>query len=60
MCNEFEILVVLGGGAAGYFVDPFGYVRLVQAAKSAEGGEELIVLAPTGRGDEAAARRMSR
>ncbi len=52
--HQLEILVVLGGGAAGHFVDPLGDVRFVEPAKAAEGGEELVVLAPTGRGDKAA------
>ena len=52
--HDFEVLLVLGGGAGRDFVEPFAGVGLVDAAEAAEGGEELVVAADAGAGDEAA------
>ncbi len=41
--QQFEILLVLCGRAAGHIVDPIARMPLVEAAESIECGEELIV-----------------
>ena len=52
--HELEVLLILGGGAAGDFVDPLADVALAQSAEAVKGGEELVVAAEAGRGDKAA------
>ena len=52
--HDFEVLFVLRGGAGGDLVEPLAGVGFVDAAEAVEGGEELIVAADAGAGDEAA------
>ena len=52
--HDFEVLLVLRGGAGCDFVEPFAAVDLVDAAEAAEGGEELVVAADAGGRDEGA------
>jgi len=52
--HDFEILLVLEGGAGGDFVEPLAGVGFIEAAEAGEGGEELVVTADAGAGDEAA------
>ena len=52
--HDFEVLLVLGGGAGGDLVEPFAGVGSIDAAEAAEGGEELVVTADAGAGHEAA------
>ena len=52
--HEFEVLLVLRGGAGGDFVEPLADVAFVGTAEARERGEELIVAADTGSWDEAA------
>ncbi len=51
--HDFEVLLVLGGGAGGYFVEPLAGVVL-EAAEAGEGGEELVVAVDAFGGDEGA------
>ncbi|MDX6459812.1 MAG: hypothetical protein QOE55_3509 [Acidobacteriaceae bacterium] len=50
--HDFEILAVLGGGAGSDLVKPLGDVRLVDVGEAGEGGEELVVAAGAGGGNE--------
>ena len=52
--HDFEVLLVLRGGAGGDLVEPLGGVGLIDAAEAVEGGEELVVAADAGGGDETA------
>ena len=52
--HELKVLLVLSGGARGDFVDPFAGVRSLEAREVGEGGEELVVPAEAGHGDETA------
>ena len=52
--HDFEVLLVLRGGACGEFVEPFADVDLVDSMETVEGGEELVVTTGAGGGDEAA------
>jgi hypothetical protein len=49
-------LLILGGGTGGDFVEPFSGVRFVDAVGATEGGEELVVGADAGTGNETAHR----
>ena len=51
--HDLEVLLVLRGGARGDFVEPVA-LRVLETAEAIEGGEELVVAAPSGAGDEAA------
>ena len=52
--HQFQILLILRGGAAGYLVHPLARMPLVQPAKAVEGGEKLVVPAESGGGHKAA------
>ena len=52
--HQLEVLLVLGGGAGGDFIDPFSDMGGFEAGKPGEGGEELVVAAEAWHGDEAA------
>ena len=52
--HEFEILLVLGGGASGDFVEKFSRMNVRSAVEFGEGVEEMIVGADAGAGDETA------
>ena len=52
--HDLEVLFVLRGGAGGYFVEPLAGMRFIDATEASEGGEELVVTADAGAGDEAA------
>ena len=52
--HDFEVLLVLGGGARGHLVELLAGVRLGDAVQAVEGGEELIVSGGAGAGDEGA------
>jgi hypothetical protein len=51
--HDLEILLVLGGGARGDFVEPSAAI-VFEATEAVEGGEELVVTADAGAGDETA------
>ena len=52
--HDLEVLLVLSSGAGCDLVEPFAGVDFVEAAETAEGGEELIVSADAGAGDKGA------
>ena len=52
--HDFQVLLVLGGGAGGYLVEPFGDGGLFECVPAGEGGEELVVAAPAAGRDVAA------
>src|SRR5215471_20679825 len=54
ICDQLEILFVLGGGTSSNFVEPFAGVSAIRAGKFAESIEEVIVAADSGRGHKAA------
>jgi len=51
--HDFEVLLVLCGGAGGYFVEPLASDGFFEWAPAGEGGEELVVAAPAAKGDVA-------
>ncbi len=52
--HQFEVLLVLRGGAGGDFVEKFAGVDVRNAVEFREGVEEMIVAADAGGGDETA------
>jgi len=52
--HDFEVLLILRGGAGGYFVEPFAGYGFFEWAPAGEGGEELVVAAPAAKGNVAA------
>jgi hypothetical protein len=52
--HDLEVLLVLVGGAGGEFVKPGSAIEFVGGAELVEGGEEVVVAAFAGGGDEVA------
>jgi len=52
--HDLEVLLVLRRSAGGHFVEPLSCMRFIEAAKTVEGGEELIVSADARAGHKGA------
>ncbi len=52
--HQFQILLILRGGAAGHLVHPLARMPLVRPPKAVKGGEKLVVAAESGAGHKAA------